>query len=95
MKFCKVFDSEKWGQLVVMRKNDDDGDPCLAVYADLRDLVPGATVSVATVSVGGDPSDEQMLSALEKVDLTGAEELADSMFGVLMDRMGIEFDAAD
>lgn len=39
-EYAKVFESEKFGQLVVMNSSDDDGNPAVVVFFKHPELHP-------------------------------------------------------
>lgn len=69
MKFAKIFESEKYGQLVVMKELNDDQDSSIAVH-----FYPGVEgVDLCAIRYAYD-EEAQRDAMFEQVDLTMAEK---------------------
>lgn len=78
-KFAKLFESEEYGQIVVIRQNNDDGEPEVRFF--LRPKIDGLRVC-AVAAAGKDDSEESekaMDAIFDKTDLQAAEEMASTV----------------
>lgn len=75
-KFAKLFESEKHGQLVVIKQTDDDGSP------EIRLFVLPDGLGVCSVAVGFKDDSEQSCDACEEIfeqfDMEAAESVAEA-----------------
>lgn len=44
--FAKIFDTEKYGQVLVRMDTDDDGQPCICHTVNMNDMYITSTVSL-------------------------------------------------
>ncbi len=74
--FAKLFDSAKYGQLVLMLDTDDDGEPKISVYAKPPEL----GVCNAGLTFAGESGEENAQAVFCAMELEDAEKLAGAIF---------------
>ena len=73
--FAKIFEHSEYGQFLVMKDRDDEGDPCVKVSCE-----PGGILGVCTLSLGYDDDEngwETRNKAFDAIDLEKAVSLTD------------------
>ena len=78
--FAKIFESDKYGQLVVMKDQNDDGDPCVKFYYD-----PGVDGISICSSVLSAKKEEYRDKLFDRVDLEMAETAVGKVIKFLKD----------
>lgn len=83
--FAKLFESETYGQIAVIKQTNDDGDPEIRFYFQ----PPGLGVCSNALSFGDGNEDESFDlqdKAWELVTLEASESIAKSVFDMLSER---------
>lgn len=74
-KFCKVFDSDKFGQILVQRDQNDDGEEVLAFTVDTHPNDCAPTKVSLSLNPGIDVSEK-----LEGITAQEAEAMAEAIY---------------
>ena len=85
--FAKLFETEKYGQLLVTLEDDlpdDDGNECPGLKMQFDPCIRGVKVSAATILLlPGEAGDEAAEKAFENMDEKGAVGWRDALEGEL------------
>lgn len=71
-RFCKILDSEKYGQILVRLDTNDEGDPCVTITVNACDMYVSSILS----GFKDDVTDERLLEVLDSLNLEQCEPFA-------------------
>ena len=76
-KFAKIFDTESFGQLLIVNDQNDDGEPCIKVSFDACDYDLGICDMTLSDKSGNDQ--ESIDDSFESIDQEKAESIANGL----------------
>lgn len=80
-RFCKIYESKDYGQILVRLDTNDDGEPCMTMTMNINDMYVSNSIS----GFNDDVTDEQLLECLDEIGEKELESFASQIDKMLND----------